>query len=464
MIKLPEDFVTSLKEQFPEKADAVIKAICEGKDHHALRLRGSLAKDERSLSDSTHMLRESGMILKDEVPFFKGAFYYDEEKCFPGKHPFHDAGVYYIQEPSAMLPASLLDIKPGEKVLDLCAAPGGKSTQAASYLKGEGLLVSNEPHRERCKILSGNIERMGIKNAVVLNETPERLSGIFSTYFDKIIVDAPCSGEGMFRKNPEAVSEWSMENVKMCALRQESILNEASGMLKPGGYLVYSTCTFSKEEDEDVTMRFLASHPDYELVTTKRLFPGEFNGEGHFAALLKRQGERMLPEGSEKTYKDNRKKRNDKGALSPQILKIVKETLGDIVNEDVLDDIMDKLSGKRGRIYGDNLYLLPEGFDDMLISSLKWLRPGLHIGTFKKERFEPSHAFVLSLEKGEIKNAIDIPAGDERIIRYLRGESLNTDMSGKGWKVLTYEGNPVGLLKQAGNVLKNHYPKGLRKF
>ena len=247
------------------------------------------------------------------VPWAETGYYYEEEEQ-PGRHPFHQAGLYYIQEASAMAPVTFLEAKPGERILDLCAAPGGKSTQIACAMEGRGTLVCNEIHPARARILSENVERMGITNALVLNETPERLSGRFEEYFDRILVDAPCSGEGMFRKNDAALEEWSEENVQLCAGRQAQILDAAAGMLKPGGRLVYSTCTFAPEENEGSISRFLERHPDFELLSmpltegmepgrgewtehpaedigyTIRLWPHKVQGEGHFVAVLEKQG------------------------------------------------------------------------------------------------------------------------------------------------------------------------------
>ena len=243
----------------------------------------------------------------------EGFFFMPEDQ--PGRHPLHEAGAYYIQEPSAMSSAAVLDPKPGERVLDLCAAPGGKTTQIAARMQGSGLLVSNEIVSSRARILSQNVERMGIRNCVVLNETPDRLAGFFPEFFDCILVDAPCSGEGMFRKEEAALSQWSVANVKMCADRQDLILEAASRMLRPGGRLVYSTCTFAPEEDEGSIDRFLDRHPDFHVVSsplqaffdagrpdlassgrkelelTMRLWPHKIEGEGHFVALLKKDGQ-----------------------------------------------------------------------------------------------------------------------------------------------------------------------------
>ncbi|MGN0308957.1 MAG: RsmB/NOP family class I SAM-dependent RNA methyltransferase, partial [Lachnospiraceae bacterium] len=263
MITLPQEFLNRMKSSLGEEFPLFL-ASYEKEEHKALRrnpLKASREEFEKKIPFS----------LK-QVPWTPTGYYYPLTQQ-PGQHPYHQAGLYYIQEPSAMAAAEYLEVKPGERILDLCAAPGGKSTQIGGYLQGEGLLLCNEPHPSRAKILSENIERMGIGNALVTNEMPNKLAESFPEYFDKILVDAPCSGEGMFRKNEEARREWSLQNVKLCAHRQEEILEEAAKMLRLGGKLVYSTCTFSKEENEESISRFLARHPEFIFLKDKRLWP-----------------------------------------------------------------------------------------------------------------------------------------------------------------------------------------------
>lgn len=257
---LPQDFAERMKDMLKEDYDAFLKSY-ENEKYQALRVNPLKAKDAA--------VEEKAPFSLTKVPWAAHGFYYDSADQ-PGKHPYHEAGVYYIQEPSAMAPAEYLEAKPGERILDLCAAPGGKSTQIGAALNGEGLLISNEIHPARAKILSENIERMGIRNAIVTNETPEHLSEIFVEYFDRILVDAPCSGEGMFRKNEDAMTEWSKENVTLCAERQDGILSHAASMLRPGGRLVYSTCTFAPEENEGSISRFLEKHPEFSIVEIGR--------------------------------------------------------------------------------------------------------------------------------------------------------------------------------------------------
>lgn len=350
-----------------------------------------------------------------------------------------------------MAPVHFLDPKPGDKILDLCAAPGGKSTQIACKLEGKGLLLTNEINKDRAKILSLNIERLGIENAMVLNESSEHLADFFYGYFDKILVDAPCSGEGMFRKNDNATDEWSVENVLLCAKRQAEILDNAAKMLAPGGTLVYSTCTFSKEENEDNIEAFLERHDDFKCELMKRLFPHEVKGEGHFLCVLKRDGENISVKNS---YVPG-------GRIVParkEQIKVfetfMKETFAGDTDKRLVD-------GKVIFMFGDQMYLAPK--DMPSFEGLKVLRPGLHLGTLKKDRFEPSHALALFLNPEDVKLAYEIASDDDNIRQYLNGQTLRVSRAGnKGWCLVTTDGYSIGWAKEAGGMLKNHYPKGLR--
>ena len=375
----------------------------------------------------------------------------------PGLHPYHDAGLYYLQEPSAMAPARLLDAQPGEIVLDLCAAPGGKTTQLAAAMDGQGLLVCNEIHPKRARILSSNIERLGVTNALVLNEHPAKLAERFPHFFDRILVDAPCSGEGMFRKEDAAVADWSEETVAMCADRQSEILNSAVEMLRPGGRLVYSTCTFAPEENEGVISRFLHSHSDFfaeeidapwferghpawiddpadGIERTFRLWPHKLRGEGHFAAVLRRRGEeaRMV------------------GALQKT------ETLPFCVRDFIAENKL-HLDGAAVS-FGETVYLAPEGLPDL--RGLRVLRAGLELGEVRKGRFVPAHALALALKDFPAK--ADFPADSPQIDAFLHGQTLFAPLN--GWVPVCADGHPLGWAKGAGGVLKNHYPKGLRRL
>lgn len=407
----------------------------------------------------------------EPVAWTKEGFYYSPEEQ-PGKHIYHEAGAYYIQEPSAMAVTEILQPSPGERILDLCAAPGGKTTQIAGKMAGMGLLVTNEIIPGRAKILSRNVERLGISNAVVCNETPERLAGFFPEFFDKILVDAPCSGEGMFRKDETAIAEWSPEHVVMCAERQMSILEQAAKMLRPGGILVYSTCTFSAQENEGVISEFLHKHEEFSIekppcddffapgrgewtenpaeriAHTMRLWPHLIKGEGHFIAGLKKADglytQKPLKLTKEITEKNER--------LKPCLL-FLEEELG-----------LSKKAGSRlfenavPAPFGEHVYLVPEQM--IPLKGIKVIRPGLHIGNNKKNRFEPSHALALALQPDAVKNHYEMTANEAE--RYLRGETFACDEKRKGWTLLSIDGYTIGFGKAAGGQMKNHYPKGLR--
>ena len=324
-------------------------------------------------------------ISSDKRVSWANEAYYFDENVRPGKHPYHEMGLYYIQEPSAMSAAALLAPKPGMRVLDLCAAPGGKSTQLATYLGDSGLLVSNEINTQRSRILSQNIERMGIKNAIVTNEDSFVLASHFPGFFNAIQVDAPCSGEGMFRKLPEAIEQWSMENVAICAARQKEILDNAAVMLKPGGTIVYSTCTFSKEENEDVIEYFLERHPDFTLEEMERFWPHKVDGEGHFVAKLVRRGCVDTDLKADRKTKKNKNSKNRKNETKPALTKENMKLLSEFLDETISEDMAAWIKNSRLVMFGEQLYRLPDIEVD--IKGLKVQRAGLHIGEFKKQRF-----------------------------------------------------------------------------
>lgn len=465
MMQLPQDFMIRMQGMLGEAYPAFLRSY-EKEKVQALRV--NTLKDTREV-----FLQRMPFADLRAVPWEENGFYFSnsDSEIAPGKHPFHEAGVYYIQEPSAMVPAVYLDAQPGEIVLDLCAAPGGKTTQIASYMKNEGLLVCNEIHPTRVKILSENVERMGICNALVTNETPQRLTELFGTYFDRILVDAPCSGEGMFRKNEEACSAWSLENVQLCADRQDEILDCADNMLCPGGRLVYSTCTFAPDENEGSIARFLERHPEYQilevhkydgmaagvplrghsnieaLVHTIRLYPHLINGEGHYIAVLQKQGE------VQNDYQNFPATGLQKGISikeAKEFLQFQQETLQIDLTKEAQDCLLK---------FGDQLYLMPQKMPS--IKGLKVLRAGLHLGTLKKNRFEPSHALALALKKSDVRRTVELETV-EVAKAYLGGMTLNYSGE-KGWYLITFQGYSIGWGKLAGQIMKNHYPKGLRK-
>jgi len=380
----------------------------------------------------------------ETVPWEKNGYYYDPQ-ARPGLHPYHEAGVYYLQEASAMAPVGLLDPQPGQRVCDLCAAPGGKSTQIAAAMAGEGFLLCNEYNPKRAKILSRNIERMGVGNALVTNEHPENLAKRLPGYFHKVLVDAPCSGEGMFRKEEAAVTDWSEETVAMCAQRQRQILHSAAQLVAPGGTLVYSTCTFAPEENEETVAAFLQEHPEFSLAPVSapwftpagqgqfRLWPHKLLGEGHFAAVLKKTGgedEDIPPE---------------KPGKLPKAWDAFARELGITLPE-----------GKAVAM-GQTLYWAPQELPQL--KGLRVLRPGLELGEEKKDRFEPAHALALWLKKAA--NTLQLSPEGEDIARYLHGEVIPAKT--KGWTLVTVGPYSMGWGKGDGCVLKNHYPKGLRR-
>lgn len=473
---LPKAFVEKMQGLLGEEADDFFKSY-EKTRSYGLRINPLKCGDELPVYAEN---------LK-KIPWAKEGYYYEEDMR-PGKHPFHDAGVYYIQEPSAMAVAEALNPKAGEKILDLCAAPGGKSTHLAGKMNQKGLLVCNEIHPARAKILSQNIERMGIANAVVTNMEPTGLVETFCEFFDGIVVDAPCSGEGMFRKDENARNEWSPDQVTLCANRQDGILDCAAKMLAPGGRIAYSTCTFSPEENEQAVVRFLERHPEFhaekpecakffseghadwagenaEAEKTVRIWPHRVDGEGHFLAVLRKDGVREeVPAVSEKKKKNDRK--SGKKKADPGLEEFY------AFGKELLNDTGMLTERRRFLTFGENLYLVPEETPEL--AGLKVLRPGLHVGVLKKGRMEPSHALALYLKKEEVTRFLEIGTGT-LAERYLKGETIpigNGEVSAeagkphgtaKGWMLVTCGGYSIGFGKADKGVLKNHYPKGLRR-
>lgn len=418
----------------------------------------------QSQEERMRILKTLKISSEKRVSWANEAYYFDEN-VRPGKHPYHEMGLYYIQEPSAMSAAALLAPKPGMRVLDLCAAPGGKSTQLATYLGASGLLVSNEINTQRSRILSQNIERMGIKNAIVTNEDSFVLASHFPGFFNAIQVDAPCSGEGMFRKLPEAIEQWSMENVAICAERQKEILDNAAVMLKPGGVIVYSTCTFSKEENEDVIEYFLERHPDFTLEEMERFWPHKVDGEGHFVAKLVRRGCVDTDLKADRKTKKNKNSKNRKNETKPALTKENMKLLSEFLDETISEDMAAWIKNSRLVMFGEQLYRLPDMEVD--IKGLKVQRAGLHIGEFKKQRFEPSHSLALALKLNDAKNVVKLTCDNPQTIGFFNGQSvmLSDEQAAeckKGWALVCVDGYPAGWGKVNGAQVKNHYPKGLR--
>ncbi len=393
------------------------------------------------------LAKHIGFELKP-TPFCRDGFYIPSEITGIGNHPLHHAGAFYVQEPSATSAVTMLGVQKGDRVLDLCAAPGGKSTQIACALGGEGLLWSNEIVKNRAIILLSNIERMGVRNAVVSNCRPDALCDRLRGYFDRVLVDAPCSGEGMFRKN-SAAEEWSVEHVKSCADRQLKILNSAKSALKENGVLVYSTCTFSREENEGVIERFLAENPDFVLEDSgvsfgrptlgyaRRIFPMD-GGEGHFAARLrKRSYEPSVPETRRKTDK-----------------------LPDAVAEFYTTVFRDKPFGESLSIVGDKILAFDKPLPDT--KGLSVLRSGVLLGELRKNRVEPHHCAFMAAGAEDCAERVDFDCDSDQIRRFLHGEELEIASDLKGYTAVTVNGVTVGFGKASGGRLKNKYPKGLR--
>lgn len=402
----------------------------------------------------------------EPIPWCPTGYYYREE-ARPGKHPYHTAGLYYLQEPSAMSSAELLDPQPGESVLDLAAAPGGKSTQISPKLGKDGLLVANEIHPARAQILSENLERMGAANALAVNAPPDKLSARFPAFFDRIMLDAPCSGEGMFRKDPGAMEEWSPAHVEMCAARQLDILHHAVAMLKPGGILAYSTCTFNGEENEELIAAVLREYPVLHLERTERIWPHLHRGEGHFVAVLKHTGDASVtggPSGGSSGSGRGKRTGRPKG-LNRQTAEAWE--LFQAFADETLPG-MEELPPGEPLLFGEQLYWLPHGrggaFHAGLLEGLKTPRPGLHLATVKKNRVEPAHALAMALPqeafRGVARFACDAPGLDA----YLRGHAVAApDGTPPGWVPVCAGRFPVGWAKHSEGQLKNHLPKGLRK-
>ncbi len=466
---LPEKFLERMQDMLGEEYSRFLQSY-DREEYHSLRVNTRKSNSE--------LLRQQLGYLGERIAWNPDGFYYSKDDR-PGRHPYHDAGVYYIQEASAMAPAAYLQAQPGERVLDLCAAPGGKSTQIGIAMRNQGILICNEIHPARAKILSENIERMGVCNAIVTNETPQRLEAAFPEYFDRIVVDAPCSGEGMFRKNEDACEEWSLENVALCAERQDEIMDCAANMLAPGGRMVYSTCTFAPAENEGSIGRFLAKHPEFELEPvekypgmapgvaawaesigeengqakqsmqaipyehTIRLWPHRLKGEGHFVAVLRKTGQQEATQ---------RKMVFQKGLSEKECKEFV------AFRDEFLKQL--PLSGIYIK-FGEQLYLAPE--ETPKLEGLKVLRPGLHLGTIKKNRFEPSHALALAIGPEDVQQVWNATADSADIMDYLRGQTITAEGE-KGWYLITVDSYSIGWGKLSGNVMKNHYPKGLRRL
>lgn len=487
MADLPQSFLDSMKEILGEDYEAFLTGF-DGQRQYGLRVN--------TLKMNLEEFERIAPFHLKKVPWISNGYFYNAEDV-PAKHPFYSAGLYYLQEPSAMTPASRLKVQPGERVLDLCAAPGGKATELGAALQGEGLLVANDINTARAKALLRNLELFGISNSFVTNEPPHVLAERFPEFFHKIMVDAPCSGEGMFRKNPAVVDSWKEKGPEYFSKLQREIIVQAADMLLPGGMMFYSTCTFSPLENEKTITHLLKERPDMEVVPMedyenfaegltsykneafdescklcRRIWPHKMSGEGHFMALLhKKSGAEQEIKSDEKASKKSKKakKKQQTETLSSvwweKCKSLSKEQKA--AAEDFFAHVNLAYDVGRIDVRGDNLYYLPEPQYDG--RGLHFLRNGLFMGEFKKKRFEPSQPFALALRAQDFDQVLDFPEDDERLQRYLRGETLdvsdliNGEKKRKGWQLVMVAGHPLGFGKLVNNNLKNKYPAGWRK-
>lgn len=471
MADLPQSFLDSMNEILGEDYEAFLAGF-DGQRQYGLRVN--------TLKMNLEEFERIAPFHLKKVPWISNGYFYEAEDA-PAKHPFYSAGLYYLQEPSAMTPASRLKVQPGERVLDLCAAPGGKATELGAALQGEGLLVANDINTARARALLRNLELFGISNSFVTNEPPHVLAERFPEFFHKIMVDAPCSGEGMFRKNPAVVDSWQEKGPEYFSKLQREIIVQAADMLLPGGMMFYSTCTFSPLENEKTITHLLKERPDMEVIPMedyegfaegltsyrgevfdescklcRRIWPHKMSGEGHFMALLhkkngiQQQVQQTVSQSSIWWEKCKDLNKEQKAAA-----------------EDFFSHVNIAYDGKRIDVRGDNLYYLPAPKYDG--RGLHFLRNGLFMGEFKKKRFEPSQPFALALHAQDFDQVLDFPADDERLSRYLRGETLDVsdliagEKKRKGWQLVMVAGHPLGFGKLVNNNLKNKYPAGWRK-
>lgn len=439
-----DQFLQRMKSLLPDEFDEFLQYY-NGDNFRGLRVN--------TLKCSADKLKGLLPLELKPTPFCPEGYYLPSDVESLGNHPLHHAGAFYIQEPSATSAVEMLGAEQGEFILDLCAAPGGKSTQIAAKLGGTGLLWSNEIVKSRANILLSNIERMGISNAVVSNCHPELLCERLAGIFDRVLVDAPCSGEGMFRKNNAAQFEWSVEHVKSCAERQLNILNSARHALKPGGVMVYSTCTFSTEENEGVITRFLSENPDFTLEDpgvdfgrpalryARRIFPMD-GGEGHFAARLRKKGELYPTTGFPNSSNNT-------------------EKLPDSVWEFYDTLFENRPFGENLTIKDNKIIILPKNYDSRF-NGLPILRAGVVLGELVKNRIEPHHSVFAASNPGSCRSLVDLSSDSAEIKAFLHGEEIAVPSDLKGYTAVCVSGIPVGFGKASGGRLKNKYPKGLR--
>lgn len=506
MVRLPEDFRNRMKNMLGEEEYEQFLSSYDRPREYGLRVNRLKCGTEEF----------AGLVpwKLDPIPWVENGYFYPAD-LRPAQHPFYTAGLFYLQEPSAMTPASRLEICEGDRVLDLCAAPGGKATELAAKLGGSGLLVANDISNARAKALLHNLELFGAANIFVTNETPERLSKAFPEYFTKILVDAPCSGEGMFRKDEAVIGTWSLERTEWFAAQQREITGRACEMLAPGGWMLYSTCTFAPCEDEGTVSWILEHYPDMELMEMEscegfsqgvpewgnqdptlkrciRIWPHRMNGEGHFLALFHKKTDPSVSEAeagvqdrseenrsrkeerrrvksgkvSDERYSDGRKKRKKKGADAS----VSSEAALNREQQKILDEFMKEVSLLGGddivpELRGEKVFLVPKLPDT--VRGLHFLRCGLYAGDLKKNRFEPSTPLAHGMKRHGFPGELCLLPEDERVDRFLKGETLILDQEAcgvsAGWILVTVSGYPIGWGKLVNGILKNHYPVSWRK-
>lgn len=462
MFTLPVEFEKKMKRLLGDEFDDYIKCYDEPR-YYGLRVN--------TQKISVEEFKRICPFEITPIPWIENGFYYDGENVSPAKHPYYFAGLYYLQEPSAMTPANRIPIEPGDKVLDVCAAPGGKATELGAKLNREGVLIANDISSSRAKGLLKNLEVFGIGNMLVLSEEPGKLETYFPEYFDKILIDAPCSGEGMFRKDKKMVKAWEEHGPEFFAKLQRSIITQSARMLRPGGVMLYSTCTFDAEENEGTIEYLLKEYPEFQILEMKsyegfapgkvevtengienmkntvRIFPHKMKGEGHFLALLQK--------GESHTEGKNVASYAVKGG------KRIPEEIAEFFK-----DVSWKLEQGRLDIHGERVYYMPDSLPDM--KGIRFLRTGLLLGELKKKRFEPSQALAMYLKKSEYRHTISLSVDDERVVRYLKGETIEVDdlvsANESGWQLVCVEEYPLGWGKLGRGTLKNKYLPGWRNM
>ncbi len=428
MPNLPEAYLARMKAQLGEESFAAYLDAMEQSPRRALRVNTLKTSVEDFCAQADFALSPTGLLPE--------SFFFENDVAI-GRHPLHAAGLCYVQEPAAQIPASLSGARPGIAAIDLCAAPGGKTTQLAAMMRNAGLLVANEPVRSRAETLAGNLERLGVTNALVTSMRPDALAEVMEACFDLVLVDAPCSGEGMFRKDEDAAREWSPEHVLACAARQEQILISAARLTKPGGRIVYATCTFSREENEGAMETFLSAHTDFSLAESRRIYPHTSAGEGQFMAVLNRSGEAGGQ--SDLLAASN-------GARIPALEEFWSETF--------------RFSLPVAMLLPDGRVMLPPALLPRALKGLHILRAGVLAGEMKNGRFLPDHALAMAYPAAAFRQTMGLECG--ALARFLAGETVACYPEKSGWCPATVLGHPIGWGKAVDGVLKNHIPKGLR--